>query len=111
MATKSMSKAPLSVNAEKALDELVEEMYDDEFAEYERFWDNVGPWRRATNWATRGNLLLFVVAFSFGSDFWTLVAVVLFSLLATGGAILFAYIQNSCAGQAVKILDRLGLLP
>lgn len=95
------------VNNEKILDELVDEMTEEEYEQYEELWDDLGPWRKALNWSTRGALALLVLGYATGSDFWALFALTIATLLAPGGLVLFLSIWIRCGKLIVDIYIRL----
>lgn len=101
-----MVKIP-RVNNEKILDELVDEMNDEEYEQYQDIWDAFAPWRKGLNWLTRLSLLLLVVGVLFHSSFWIIFAVTIAALLPISGLFLTLMIWVRCGHLIVDIYTRL----
>lgn len=95
------------VNNEKILDDLVDEMTEEEYQQYEELWDDLGPWRKALNWCTRGALALLAFGYVMGNDFWTLFALTVAVFLVPAGLVLFLTIWIRCGKLIVDIYIRL----
>ena len=99
-------KIPL-INNEKILDNLVDEMNDEEYQEYQNLWDSIDPWRRALNWVTRLALLLLTVGYIWDNDFWAIFGLAIAVPLLPAGLFLSSVIWTSCGRLIIDIYTRL----